>query len=818
MAQHDTPNPSGNSPRRDMVEANSNAGSRLPNQLGFPIGSNGSAVSAYRQPEILTKGMDQTGLVNALRRRWLVATGLGLLAAALTGLALFYLVPESSLAKAVIHLSSKDTVIFQTVEGSGASSATYDLFTQTQLGQIQQDDVLRQALTNPAYGIQDLKVIQDCGSNPMNQIKWLRENVTAQMKRGSEYMEVSLKGDYPTEDMKSVVAAVVKSYIDNADSKARGPAKYAYDELQKKYVEKKEQLNGMREKYYALASTLGTSADSTAGVMTQMKMSAYQNNRREVQRLQDQFAQAALDFEIKKGQKNNAVLRDQEIEAQIAMDPSIQGMQQQIAMLDGQIQQYKASSNVKTPALLRLYRQKNELAKSLNQAVAQAKSSANAQAENAPNLEYIDAKKIYDLTVRQISGRVQRLNAEALELEAELKKLASNNTELLSKHSELMDAERLVSDMSARLATWGVENSAPSRIQLAQTTSVTPQINTTMRYFIIGSGSLIALGLTCFGVGLLEFRKRRLDAPEQMDEGLGIRVVGTLPSLSRRSLNNKRSPVVATLSESIDSVRTMLMHDSTSKDRRVVMVTSPETQEGRTTVASQLAASLARAGRRTLLIDGDMRNPALHKLFDLPLEDGLCEILRAEADPSDAIQATYNEGLWVLTAGYCDADAMHALANDQLQPIFEKFREEYDFVIIDGAPVLGLPDTLILGQYADGAIVSVLRDHSRVKKVYQTAEALKGVGIRVIGAVVNGVKTKADARIRRPHLAKPKNSPQPKPEPVVAATAAAAAPAASTSSKKSAASKDIDFGEDDFSTDDFGDDDFGSMDIDIDLD
>ena len=215
----------------------------------------------------------------------------------------------------------------------------------------------------------------------------------------------------------------------------------------------------------------------------------------------------------------------------------------------------------------------------------------------------------------------------------------------------------------------------------------------------------------------MEFRNRKLNGPEDMDEGLGIRVVGTLPTLSSRKALDPLHPIVAQLTDSIDGVRTILMHDSTSKRRQVVLVTSAATMEGRTTVASQLAASLARAGRRTLLIDGDLRRPALHALFDAPLEDGLCEVLRAEVDVADVIRPTHAEGLWLLTAGYCDVDAIHALATEQMQPVFDKLRTEYDFIIIDGAPVLGMSDALIFGQYSDGAILSVRRDHSQMPKI-----------------------------------------------------------------------------------------------------
>jgi capsular exopolysaccharide synthesis family protein len=200
------------------------------------------------------------------------------------------------------------------------------------------------------------------------------------------------------------------------------------------------------------------------------------------------------------------------------------------------------------------------------------------------------------------------------------------------------------------------------------------------------------------------------------------------------------------------------MHDSTSKPRQVVLVTSPAAMEGRTTVASQLAASLARAGRRTLLIDGDLRRPALHSLFDVPLEDGLCEVLRAEAEVADVVRPTHAEGLWLMTAGYCDADAVHAMATDQIQPIFEKLRADYDFVIIDGAPVLGLSDSLMMGQHCDGALLSVLRDHTSVPSIYQSSELLRDVGVRLIGSVVNGVTAKPDRRVTHLQIASPKSS------------------------------------------------------------
>jgi len=318
--------------------------------------------------------------------------------------------------------------------------------------------------------------------------------------------------------------------------------------------------------------------------------------------------------------------------------------------------------------------------------------------------------------------------------------------------SEIEQLQEVVRDMDFQLRSEDVNaDTASERVRVMQSAVPTVNINKFERFAIAVLGGIAAFCATCYVVALLEFRGRRLNGPGDVDEGLGIRVLGVLPSVASRKAMAQGSPIAAQLSESIDNVRATLMHGSTSKPRRVVLVTSPASMEGCTTVASHLALSLSRAGRRTLLIDGDLRQPTLHKLFGMPVEDGLSEMLRSEIEVSDAIRPTNTKGLWLLTAGQCDMEAIHALAADQLQPVFEDLRAEFDFIIIDGAPVLSLSDSLSIGQYVDGAILTVLRDHSEIPQIHKASELLKSMGIDVIGSVVNGVATKSDRRVTRLH-------------------------------------------------------------------
>jgi capsular exopolysaccharide synthesis family protein len=441
------------------------------------------------------------------------------------------------------------------------------------------------------------------------------------------------------------------------------------------------------------------------------------------------------------------------VSEQLASDPNMSMLNQQLMGLQMQLSaQNSAMKGGRSREADRLRSQITVVQNQIGQLRAQMKDQILGSQRGQPNPELQALSKEFQVRAGVLGQQIQTLEKSITEMTEELMKKGEKSVELDIKLAELEQLQEIARDMSIRLETFDVEAVAPPRIRPLQPATISPGYGAATRVTIASLGGIGAFALTCFGIAYFEFRNRRLNGPNQVDEGLGIRVVGTLPSLSSQKVLDPNHPIVAQLTESIDNVRTQLMHDSTSKRRQIVLITSASTMEGRTTVASQLAASLARAGRRTLLVDGDVRRPALHALFDAPLEDGLCEVLRAEVDVADVIRPTHAEGLWLLTAGYCDVDAIHALATEQMQPVFEKLRTEYDFVVIDGAPVLGMSDALIFGQYCDGAILSVRRDFSQMPKINEAAATLRSVGIRLIGSVVNGVPIRPDDRVTQLRL------------------------------------------------------------------
>src|SRR5262249_52675958 len=154
--------------------------------------------------------------------------------------------------------------------------------------------------------------------------------------------------------------------------------------------------------------------------------------------------------------------------------------------------------------------------------------------------------------------------------------------------------------------------------------------------------------------------------------------------------------------------------------------------EGKTTLASNLALSLARAGRRTVLVDCDLRRPAAHQLFEQTLQPGFSEILLNEVELCEAVRpTTTDECLWLLPAGQWDREVIQELARDGLADIFDRLREEFDFVIVDSHPVLPATDALLIGQHVDAVLVSLLRDVSQSPRVYAACQRLATLSIRV---------------------------------------------------------------------------------------
>jgi len=144
----------------------------------------------------------------------------------------------------------------------------------------------------------------------------------------------------------------------------------------------------------------------------------------------------------------------------------------------------------------------------------------------------------------------------------------------------------------------------------------------------------------------------------------------------------------------------------------------------------------------TLLIDADLRRPSLGELLEVPEGPGLVDVLAGEVEPEAAMVVIGNAGgFHLLPAGTPGQDPSRLLQGDRLGGLIARLRATFDVVIIDAPPVLAVPDALLLGRWTDGAVLAVRHDTSRFPLVERAHRRLATIGVPVLGAVVNGVRS-----------------------------------------------------------------------------
>ncbi len=189
------------------------------------------------------------------------------------------------------------------------------------------------------------------------------------------------------------------------------------------------------------------------------------------------------------------------------------------------------------------------------------------------------------------------------------------------------------------------------------------------------------------------------------------------------------------VAESDNGIAARLLHQADTKQNRVMLISSAVRGEGKTSLATRLAASLARSGRSTVVVDFDLRHPEVHEIFGLGVGPGVCEVLRKENEVAEVVHDLGTDRPSVVTAGRLDGQALMSLSKGAAGPLFQKLREDYEFVVVDTSPVLDVADAQFVSGYVDSAILAVFRDISQAGKVSRAREILEGY-VRTVEAVV----------------------------------------------------------------------------------
>jgi capsular exopolysaccharide synthesis family protein len=672
-------------------------------------------------PPILSAVPTFGALLAALGRRWLLALVVVLTGGALTAALICFLVPARYTGEMRIQIRRPPDYM----PGS-ADNSTMDDYLRSQAQFIRSARVINAALQRDEVRILEMIAAHTDDST------WLTKDLLIKAATGENILPIKLTGDDP-EDTSRFLTGLFNAY----KAELHKDRLQQLDRLQRIVAKDEEELISLSKKLppsevhqLELASTSVTRA-----------------------RAELRLAQANLDTH-----KNERVTVDSRtvadaVEDALRLDPEIVDITKSIAFLRREIERLRLTlKDPNDPRIVKDREEHDQLKDDLRIAREQLMEKKERQLRES-------ARRAHDTELKKLEEKVARWKEEESAWAGEILRLEGGmNPELRS-----LDARRKVLETVrnqtlqtiTRIQRDGTEIPWVSQLGLPNTPSTKDR---SQQLKAAGAGTVFMMGLLLFGVAYTEFRSRKASSSDEITFGLGIPTVGTLPLLPAQVRQAALSATTprdlqweGRLTEAVDAVRTFLLR-SLGDGPHVVLVTSAVQGEGKTSLASQLAASLARAWRKTLLIDGDLRKPAAHQLFDLPGEPGFSDVLRGETDPADVIKQTAVSRLWLMPAGQWDPHAHQALAQEGVATLFEHLKEEFDLIIVDSCPVLPVTDTLLLGQNVDTVLLSVLKGTSRLPMVYAARQRLGALDIPVLGTVfVGGSSALGGLDIQYPH-------------------------------------------------------------------
>ena len=192
------------------------------------------------------------------------------------------------------------------------------------------------------------------------------------------------------------------------------------------------------------------------------------------------------------------------------------------------------------------------------------------------------------------------------------------------------------------------------------------------------------------------------------------------------------------VAESYRTLRTNIQYSSFDKEYKIIVVTSSDPGEGKSTTAGNLALSMAQDDKKVILIDCDLRKPSLHKKFKVSNLVGLSDVIIGKTDLVKAVHK-YSKNLVLLTSGKIPPNPSEMLSSKIMESLLETLRESFDYIILDTPPVQAVTDSQILSTKADGTILVVRAEKTKRESVQNAVNLLKKVNANIIGIVLNGV-------------------------------------------------------------------------------
>ncbi|MEB8172351.1 polysaccharide biosynthesis tyrosine autokinase [Staphylococcus equorum] len=193
----------------------------------------------------------------------------------------------------------------------------------------------------------------------------------------------------------------------------------------------------------------------------------------------------------------------------------------------------------------------------------------------------------------------------------------------------------------------------------------------------------------------------------------------------------------STISEKFRGIRSNIMFSNADKEINSLLITSEKPSSGKSIISANIAVTYAQAGYKTLIVDGDMRKPTQHYLFDLDNNSGLSSLTINKATYSEAIKETNVENLGILTAGPNPPNPSELISSNKFKEIYNELLEHYDFIVIDTPPVNTVTDAQIYAQIVGNCALVIDAEKNNRNEVKKAKDLITKSGGKLLGAILN---------------------------------------------------------------------------------
>jgi capsular exopolysaccharide synthesis family protein len=690
--------------------------------------------------------------------------------------------PTRFKATSLVEVQSRAPIIDPTSRELMGDTARPADYLATQVTLLKSRNVLNKAIGYNGIGQLPTIVTQ---ADP---IAWLAANL--EVKFSGEVMKISLQGDRDN-DVVSIVNAVTDAYIKEVRDKERLDRQEKAKLLGEQIVKEERRIDERKDAYRDLATVAGGINLASLAFKQQLMMQEMSNVRQQVQSYDSELHEAQVQISLLTGQPlpfesspdtpptapatspddpattptpealNAANMPTPEaLNAAIESSPSVVAAKEQcIRLQNNRRRQHDAARGAGLdPAVRRAETEYQAAYQALNAARQAARNNILASIQNrggkvgGQSLSGNNAVAVLNRKIKILEAFKGQTQTEFEKIKKDIEDLNADAIEIQENQEDIDRLEYNLKRLKTQHDRFLLELNSEDRVASIENATRAEMLSSKKKYIIVAGAGAGTLCMVLLGFAWFDARNRRVGQVGDVAKGLGMEVVGTLPALPTARIRRAGTANWENhLMESVDATRAVLLHAARTDHIQVVMITSAIKGEGKTSLASHLATSLARARRRTLLVDGDLRSPMLHKLFDMPRTPGLAEFLRDESDLADVLQATPAPNLTLVTAGMVDPESLSALAEGRIQLLLEATRGQYDFILIDTPPILPVSDALQISQHVDAAIFSVLRDVSRLPKIHEAYSRLANLGVRTLGTVVAGTTSYNDPSYAYPY-------------------------------------------------------------------